>query len=112
MCVFCKIINKEIPANIVYEDDYVLAFNDVNPVSSVHVLVVPKKHIKNLNDVDELDMEYIIKLHYAFKKIAEKLDVKERGYRVISNCGKGAGQTVFHLHYHLISGSRLTEKIM
>ena len=111
-CIFCKIINKETPSTIVYEDDKVIAFNDINPSARVHVLIVPKEHIENINDLNDSNSSYIISIHMAAKKIAEKLGVKDSGYRLISNCGKGAGQTVFHLHYHLLSGKEVGINIL
>lgn len=111
-CIFCKIIKKEIPSEIIYEDDYVIAFNDINPVSKTHILVLPKIHLKSINDIDETNEKYFIKIHVAVKNIAEKLNLNDAGYRLISNCGKGAGQTVFHLHYHLISGDNIGVKIV
>ncbi|MEN8906451.1 MAG: histidine triad nucleotide-binding protein [Clostridiales bacterium] len=111
-CIFCKIINKEIPAKIVYEDNKVIAFNDINPVASIHILFLPKLHIKNINCLNETNYSYIINIHQAIQKVAIKLNINEQGYRVISNCGKGAGQTVFHLHYHLLSGNSLDPKII
>lgn len=111
-CIFCKIINKEIPSTVVYEDDYVLAFKDIHPQAPVHIILVPKIHIKDVNNVDEENAEYISKIHLAAKKVAEKLEISEKGYRLINNCGSDAGQTVFHLHYHLLGGKSLGEKIV
>ncbi len=111
-CIFCKIIDKQIPAAAVYEDERVLAFNDISPVAPVHVLIVPKKHIESVKDMEPGDEAYIADIHVAAKKIAEKLGVAETGFRLINNCGKGAGQTVFHLHYHLIAGTELGAKLI
>ena len=106
-CIFCKIIKGEIPSNKVYENEYVLAFNDLNPIAPVHVLVIPKIHIESLEDVNEDNIEYISKIHLAFKEIAKITGVSESGYRVVSNCGADAGQAVKHLHYHFLGGKKL-----
>lgn len=103
-CVFCKIIRNELPSEKVYEDDKVLAFKDANPEAPVHVIIVPKKHIPSLNEItleDELILGHIFTVA---KLVAEKLGVSENGYRVVSNCGKDGGQTVPHVHYHLLAG--------
>lgn len=111
-CIFCKIINKEIPSTIVYEDDRVLAFKDINPVAPVHVLIVPKKHIPSIKDIKPGEEGYIIDIHMAANRIAEELGILHSGFRLINNCGKDGGQTVFHLHYHLIGGKVLGEKLI
>lgn len=110
-CIFCKIANKEI-GNLIYENDYVAAFDDLNPVAPIHSLIVPKKHIINIEDLTEEDLIYISEIHRAIKEVAKIKGVNETGYRVISNCGKDAGQSVMHLHYHLIGGKTLGEKII
>lgn len=111
-CIFCKIINKEIPSTIVYEDDIVIGFKDINPVAPVHILIVPKTHIANVNEINEENAEIITGIHLAAQKIAKQMDVYDKGYRLINNCGADAGQTVFHLHYHLIGGKNLGPKIL
>ena len=111
-CIFCKIINKEIPAEIIYENEFAVAFKDIHPQASVHVVVVPKKHIKSLNYIDETFSADLLGIHLAVKEVAKMLGVSESGYRLISNCGKNAGQSVFHLHYHLIAGSKLGQKLL
>ncbi|RCX13786.1 histidine triad (HIT) family protein [Anaerobacterium chartisolvens] len=111
-CIFCKIINRELPSTVVYEDDRVMAFKDINPEAPVHVLIVPKEHIKDLNDVDSGSAGYIVDIHMAAKKIAQKLGIAESGYRLINNCGEDGGQTVFHIHYHLVGGRKLSTKIL
>ena len=103
-CIFCKIVNKEIPSTIVYEDESVIAFNDLNPVAPVHILVVPKKHICALSEMGEEDIELLGKVLYAAKNIAASLPECDGGYRVINNCGDNAGQTVKHIHFHVIGG--------
>lgn len=102
-CVFCKIINKEIPAKIVYEDGEILGFCDSNPQSPVHILIVPKKHIEDLTKIDEGDITLIGKIFGAIKKIAEEKHL-ESGFRVVINTKESAGQSVFHIHFHLMSG--------
>lgn len=102
--LFLKIIDREIPADIVYEDDEVLAFNDINPQAPVHVLIIPKKHIRTLNDVQESDERILGKLMNVASKLAAERGVADDGYRVVMNCNRGAGQSVFHIHLHLLGG--------
>jgi len=106
-CLFCKIRDGEVPAEKVYEDEDVLAFNDVNPQAPVHVLIVPKKHISTVNDVSPGDSGIIGKLYLAAKAIAAKHEIAEDGYRLVVNCNAMAGQTVFHIHLHLLGGRRM-----
>ena len=108
-CIFCKIINKEIPGSIVYENDKVLAFNDINPQAPVHIIVVPKKHVKS---VMKADREISGDLINAIQEIAKEQGVDEKGFRVITNCGEDGGQEVAHLHFHLLAGRKLGEKIV
>ncbi len=110
-CIFCKIVNKEIPSTIVYEDEYVCAFKDLNPIAPVHVLVIPKIHIQDLEHITQDNIEYVKHIHSAFKKVSQIMGVNETGYRVICNCGEDGGQEVKHLHYHLIGGKKLGNKI-
>ena len=111
-CIFCKIVKGEIPSEKVYEDEKVLAFKDINPVTPIHVLVIPKKHFKDVLDVKEEDKEIIADLFQSINKIAKILGIEENGFRVINNCGKDAGQEVMHLHFHLLAGTKLGEKIV
>lgn len=111
-CIFCKIANKEIPSTIIYEDDFVIAFEDVKPVAPVHTLVVPKKHIANIMELKEEDMEYITRIHKAIQEVARIKGVQETGFRVITNYGADGCQTVQHLHYHVIGGKNLGPKIV
>ena len=106
-CLFCKIINGEIPSEKIYEDEEILAFKDISPVAPVHILIIPKKHIVSLNDINEDNSEIIGKILLRAKKIAEELGIKEEGYRIINNIGENGGQTVGHLHFHLIGGKKL-----
>ena len=105
--LFTKIINKEIPANIVYEDDDVIAFKDIAPVAPVHVLVVPKKEIPTINDITDEDALLIGKVYRVIGKLAKEFGIDKDGYRVVSNCNEHGGQTVFHIHFHLIGGEKI-----
>ena len=106
-CLFCKIINREIPASIVYEDDQLLAFNDINPQASTHVLVVPKRHIPTLNDLQAGDDGIVGELVRRAAAIATERGIDAGGYRTVFNTNRDAGQTVFHIHLHLIGGRSL-----
>ena len=105
-CIFCKIVSKEIPADIVYEDDVIIAFHDLEPQAPVHVLIVSKKHIASLDDVVFEDMEALGWLMAKVKDIARELGLKN-GYRVVCNCGEDGMQTVKHLHFHLLGKRRM-----
>lgn len=110
-CIFCKILKKEIPSTMIYEDDKVYAFNDIHPEAPVHVLIIPKLHISTLNDVN-VDNAYLIShVYLVAKDIAKKLGIDKTGYRIISNCGGDAGQTVFHIHFHLLGGEKLNTSL-
>lgn len=111
-CVFCKIINRDLPSDIVYEDDEIIGFKDINPATPIHILVIPKKHIPSLVQLEEEDENLIGKIYSVINKIAEEQGVKEKGFRVIVNCGKDGGQEVGHLHFHLLAGKQLGEKII
>lgn len=111
-CIFCKIINKELPSTVVYEDEQILAFKDINPVTPVHILVIPKKHISNLNEVEPEDEAVIGKIYTVIKQIARKEGIAEKGYRIIVNCGEDGGQEVGHLHFHILGGKKLGTKIV
>ena len=106
-CIFCKIVNKEIPARVVYEDDKVLAFHDINPQAPYHILVIPKKHISTLTDLTEEDKELIGHIYLVINKLAQDLGFAERGFRVVVNCQEEAGQTVFHIHFHVLAGRQM-----
>lgn len=106
-CLFCKIRDGEIPCDKVYEDDDVIAFKDVNPQAPTHVLVVPRKHIATINDLEEDDVNIIGAMMLAAKEIAAAEDIAEDGYRLVLNCNSKAGQTVFHIHLHLLGGRTL-----
>ena len=118
-CIFCKIANGEI-GSLIYENEFVAAVDDLNPQAPVHTLIVPKKHIQNIEDLsfvhpegeEYCDGKYIKEIFKAIKEVAKIKGVSESGYRIISNCGKDAGQTVMHLHFHLIAGKELGDKIL
>ena len=103
-CLFCKIIRREIPASIVYENDHVLAFDDINPQAPTHVLVVPKRHIETLNSLEADDDRIVGELTRRAAAIAEERGVSASGYRTVFNTNRDAGQTVFHIHLHLLGG--------
>ena len=111
-CIFCKIASKEISSTVVYEDDKVLAFKDINPVAPIHILIIPKQHISSIKELNSANGQIIIDVHMAANKVAELLGISDSGYRLINNCGADAGKTVFHLHYHLIGGKVLGPKII
>lgn len=106
-CLFCKMVAGDIPTDVVYENDEVLAFRDINPQAPVHILIIPKTHISTLNDVDDEDAALMGKLFFAAKEIAEAEGVADEGYRTVVNCGALAGQSVFHVHMHLLAGRSL-----
>jgi len=102
-CLFCKIINGDIPTDIVYQNDDVLGFKDVNSQAPTHILFIPKKHIATVNDLEEKDAEVIGQLYLAAKKVAADAGFADEGYRLVMNCNKGAGQTIFHIHLHMLA---------
>lgn len=110
MCVFCEIIAGNIPSTKVYEDDMILAFKDINPVAPVHIIVVPKVHIDNTNAVTPENSKYIAHIFEKVPEIAKSQNIDS--YRIINNCGEDAGQTVMHIHFHIIGGVKLGEKII
>ncbi len=102
-CLFCKIIHGDIPGDIIYENDHVLAFNDINPQAPSHVLIIPKQHISTINDIAPAQTALVGELYLAAAQIARERGFAEQGYRVVMNCNEGAGQTVFHIHLHLLA---------
>jgi histidine triad (HIT) family protein len=106
-CLFCKIVNRQIPASIVYEDERVLAFNDINPQGPTHVLVIPKQHIPSLNDLTPEDDAIVGELARRAAAIAQERGISAGGFRTVFNTNRDAGQTVFHIHLHLIGGRSL-----
>ena len=110
-CIFCKIVNGKSPANIVYKDEAVTAFLDIHPVTPTHILIVPNKHIASVNDIHPEDEPLMAKLFTVAKKLAEREDIYEDGYRLIVNTGEHGRQVVFHLHMHLMGGQRMRHPI-
>lgn len=110
MCVFCEIINGNIPSTKVYEDDMMVAFKDLNPVAPVHLLCVPKEHIECANGITQENSKYVAHIFEKIPAIAKAEGIDS--YRIINNCGADAGQTVMHLHFHLIGGKELGEKLI
>jgi histidine triad (HIT) family protein len=105
--LFLKIINREIPADIIYETDDVLAFRDINPQAPLHALIIPKQHIATMNDLKPEHSELIGKLFLAAREIAESEGVAENGYRVVMNCNQDGGQAVYHIHLHILGGRQM-----
>ena len=111
-CIFCKIINKEIQSDLIYENDNVIAFKDINPKAPIHILIIPKKHIETVLDLTEQDKEMISDMYKAIREIAKKLNIEEKGFRLITNCKEDGGQEVMHLHIHLLAGKQFGENIV
>ena len=107
-CIFCKIANKDIPASIVYEDEEMIAFADLDPQAPLHVLFIPKKHIATVNELNEENADIMGKIFSKAKDIAAKENIASDGYRLVVNCNKNAGQEVFHLHVHLLGGRKFS----
>lgn len=106
-CVFCLISKKKIPSQIVYEDDDLLAFKDINPEAPVHILIVPKKHIASVMELTENDAGLVSNIYNVAKKLAVDFNIDESGFRIVTNCGRDGGQSVSHLHFHLLGGRGL-----
>lgn len=105
-CLFCRIASKEIKSDIVYEDDKVIAFNDIDPKAPVHILIIPKKHIPTFIDIKGEDIDLVSHIHQVLINIASEKKLSD-GFRVIVNCGAKAGQSVYHLHFHLLAGRKM-----
>ncbi len=108
-CIFCKIVNKKIPSQIVYEDEDVIAFKDIYPVAPVHLLVIPKQHYKDLSSTTQVDESLLGHILGVAKNLANEFEVVESGYRVVTNIGINGGQMVEHLHFHMIGGQKLSK---
>jgi len=108
-CIFCEIVAGRLGSDQVYSDDRVIAFRDINPAAPVHVLIVPRRHVESLLDVDAVDAGLPTAMHRAVVEVARRLGIAETGFRVIINNGEGAGQTVGHLHYHVLGGRTLSD---
>lgn len=106
-CLFCRIVNKEIPADIVFENDKLLAFRDIDPQAPVHILIIPKEHITTTNDLNNNNKELIGELVLTAKSLATKYNIAEDGYRMVFNCNKSGGQAVYHIHLHLLGGRQM-----
>jgi histidine triad (HIT) family protein len=106
-CLFCKIVQKQAPSTILYQDDHLTAFRDIQPVAPVHILIVPNKHIASINDLSPEDELLTGRLFTLIRDLAAQEGISSSGYRIISNTGPDAGQAVFHLHFHLIGGQRM-----
>ena len=105
-CIFCKIVNGEMSTKFLYENDTIVVFKDINPVAPVHLLIVSKKHIRSINDLEQEDKKIVSEMIIVGKEMAKKAGVAKSGYKLIFNVGKGGGQVIFHLHLHLIGGWR------
>lgn len=105
-CLFCRMVKKEIKCDVVYEDDRVLAFRDINPQAPVHILIIPRKHIETSLDIKEEDASLIGHIYLVASRLARKEKIDKSGFRVVTNCNRDAGQAVFHLHMHLLGGRR------
>jgi len=105
--IFTKIINKELNSNIIFEDDHILAFEDANPCAPIHFLIIPKKKIRSINEISEHDSNLIGKMFIVARDIAKKKKIAKDGYRLVINCNENGGQTVYHLHMHMIAGKKL-----
>lgn len=101
-CIFCKIINGEIPSKKLYEDDKVIAFHDISPEAPVHFLVIPKEHIESANELNDENSDIIAHIFIVINKLVRELNISETGYRIVNNCGKDGGQTVNHIHFHVL----------
>ena len=107
-CLFCKIVEKKIPADIVYESEDVIAFKDIEPKAPIHCLIIPKKHISTINDIDGSNSNIIGLMYEAAAQLARTLNVDKDGYRVVMNCNSNGGQTVYHIHLHFLAGRRFS----
>lgn len=110
-CLFCKMVSGEISVSKVFENEYVLAFDDINPVAPVHTLIIPKVHIKDMNEINEENAEYLKQIGLAVKEVAKIKGISDSGYKIISNTGRDGGQEVPHLHFHLIGGKKIKNTI-
>jgi len=111
MCIFCQIAEKKSPADIVFEDDKIIAFKDINPSANIHILIIPKKHISSLNDIKREETELLGELLFRAKEIAKEKDIASQGYKVVINTGEDGGQIIDHLHVHLLGGERITKLV-
>jgi histidine triad (HIT) family protein len=110
-CIFCKIVEGEIPSDTVYQDEEIIAFRDINPQAPVHIVIIPRKHIPSLSDLSQSDSALVGRLVTIANKLAEDEGIAEKGYRVVINCGPEGGQLVPHLHMHLVGGRKLSDLV-
>ena len=111
VCIYCKIVKKELPSIVFFESEDILAFNDIHPIAPVHVLIIPKRHIENINKLEENDAEMMGRMILVAKQIALELDIAEKGYKLLFRVGHDGGQEVPHIHLHLIGGAKMHEDI-
>lgn len=107
-CIFCKVISKEIPASIVYEDERMIAFSDINPQAPVHILLIPKEHFPSLNEIPEDKKDILSHILLKAKEIAREKEIADRGYRIVLNTARESGQEVLHIHFHLLGGRQMS----
>ncbi len=107
-CLFCKIAKGEIPATVIYQDDRIVAFDDINPQAKQHKIIIPRKHIATTNDLQSDDSTLVGDMVQTSVKLAKQLNIAEQGYRLVMNCNAAGGQTVFHIHIHLLGGRQMT----
>lgn len=103
-CIFCKIVNGDIPAQILYRDDHVVAFEDVNPQAPMHILIIPRRHIPSISDLEDDDYDIVGHIFKVANRLAKDEGISEEGFRLVANCKERAGQTIFHIHFHLLGG--------
>lgn len=106
-CIFCKIANKEINSSIIYEDELIVAFKDLEPQAPTHILIIPKEHISSANEINDSNSKVISRIYEIVPKLAKEMHFYNNGYRIVNNCGKDGGQSVNHLHFHLLAGRQL-----
>ena len=106
-CIFCKIANKEINSSIIYEDDLIVAFKDLEPQAPTHILIIPKEHISSANEINDSNSKVISRIYEIVPKLAKEMNFYNDGYRIVNNCGKDGGQSVNHLHFHVLAGRQL-----
>ena len=107
-CLFCNIVNKKIPSELIFEDDRIVAFNDINPQAPIHILIIPKEHFASLNDVPEEKTDILGHILARARQIAQNIGIQESGYRIVLNTERDSGQEVYHIHFHLLGGRRMT----
>lgn len=107
-CIFCKIVRQELPATLVYQDEEIVAFDDLHPRAPIHKLIIPRKHIATINDIEKSDVALVGHLIYTAKLLAKENGLAKDGYRIVMNCNKNAGQEVFHIHLHLLGGRQMS----